>query len=166
MTLIIKSPYPNAEVTTKDIGEILEEFIADNWSLSDTGLTEDDVGWGAAGTKMSKVQKNITLRVYQFFDDIRDMALGGHMNDYFDLYRIDIFVRDVATTTGRSPKLFKILKHVEHMFLLNKTGLQEKGISSVNCYNSQPIENPDSEDVYHGVISLEIRYITVITEEV
>jgi hypothetical protein len=99
------------------------------------------------------------LRAFPIFNDVRDMALGGHMNDYFELWRIDIFVREPPTTTSRSPKLFKILKHIENIFLENKTGLQSKGISSVNLYQAAPIENPDSEDIYHGVCSLEIRYV-------
>jgi hypothetical protein len=163
----LQSPYPDAEIDTKDIGQILEEFIQEKWGFpSDPedpdfvlGFTVDDVAWGAAGTKMDKRRKNITLRAYQFFSDIRDMVLGGHVNDYFELWRIDIFVRDAPTTTSRSPKLFKVLKHVEKIFLENKTGLQEKGISSVNLYSSNQIENPDSEDIYHGVTSLELRYV-------
>ena len=155
----LQNPYPGSEIETKDIGQILEEFLQDNWSLSESGLTVDDVRWGAPGTKMAKERINATLRAYQFFSDIRDMALGGHKNDYFELYRIDLFVRDPTTTTSRSPKLFKMLKEIENIFLANKTGLQSKGISSVNLYNVTQIENPDSEDVYHGVCSLEIRYV-------
>jgi hypothetical protein len=156
----LQSAYPGSDIETKDIGQILEEFIAANWGLIDSGLTVSDVGFGVAGTKMLKVQKNIVIRAFQIFSDIRDMVLGGHKNDYFELWWIDIYVRDAQTTTSRSPKLLKILRHVEHLFLENKTKLQEKGISSINCYKSTPIENPDSEDIYHCVIGLELRYIT------
>lgn len=163
----LQNPYPGSEILTKDIGQILEEFVASKWGFpSDPedvdyvlGLTADDVGWGVAGTKMAKAQKNITLRAFQIFSDVRDMAIGGHVNDYFELWWIDIFSRDAPTTTGRSPKLHKILKHVESIFLTNKTGLQSKGISSVNLYKSTPVENPDSEDIYHGIVGLELRYV-------
>lgn len=155
----LQNPYPGSEILTKDIGQILEEFLQDQWTLSDTGLTENDIAWGGSGLVLEKRRKNITIRAYQIFMDIRDMALGGAKNDYFELWRIDVFVRDTKTTTERSPKLFKILKHIENIFLSNKTGLQSKGISSVNLYNIQPVENPDSDDVYHGVCSIEIRYV-------
>jgi hypothetical protein len=55
----IQSPYPSADIETKDIGEILEEFIESEWTLSDTGLAASDVGWGVSGTKMDKVRKNV-----------------------------------------------------------------------------------------------------------
>ena len=154
----IQNPYPGSEVETKDIGQILEEFVESEWSLVDSGLTVNDVAWGAAGTKMVKRRKNITLRAYQIFSDIRDMALGGHTNGYQEFWRMDIFVREPPTTTSRSPRLYKVAKHVESIFLENKTGLQSKGISSVNVYQSNSVENPESEDVYHWVISLELRY--------
>ncbi len=154
----LQSPYPSAEILDTDIGQILEEFIEDNWDLDD--VESDKVGWGVSGMKMEKRRKNVVVRAYKFFSDIRDMALGGHLNDYFELWRVDVFVRDVTTTTSRSPKLFSILQHIEKIFLENKTGLQEKGISSVNCYQNQQVENPESEDIYHGFISLEIRYVT------
>lgn len=163
----LQNPYPGSEILTKDIGQILEEFVASNWGFPTdpeavgylVGYTAADVAFGAAGTKMAKSRENITLRAFQIFSDVRDMAIGGHTNDYFELWWIDIFVRDASTTTARSPKLHKILKHVESIFLLNKTGLQPKGISSVNLYKSTPVENPDSEDIYHGILGLELRYV-------
>lgn len=162
----IQNPYSGSEILTKDVGQILEEFIESEWGFpSDpededyiAGLTANDVAWGAAGTKMAKSRKNITVRAQQIFSDINDLALGGHMNGYFEMWWIDIYVRDAPTTTSRSSKLFKVLKHIESIFLENKTGLQSKGISSIGVYKSTPVENPDSEDVYHGIIGLEIRY--------
>ena len=104
-------------------------------------------------------KKNVVLRGFQIFSDIRDYALGGHTNDNFEIWWIDIWVRDVVTTSGRSPKLHKILRHVKEIFLSNKIGLQDKGISSVYCYKCTPVENPDSEDIYHGIIGLELKYV-------
>jgi len=165
--LPLQNPYPGSELETTDIGEILEEFIETNWGFPsdpedddyEAGYTVSDVAWGGAGTTMAKRRKNITIRAYQIFSDIRDMAIGGHTNGYQEFWRVDIFVREPPTTTSRSTKLYKVAKHVESIFLENKTGLQPKGISSVNVYQSNSIENPDSEDVYHWVISLELRYV-------
>jgi hypothetical protein len=161
------SPYPNADFDEKDVGQIIEEFLEENWPYQDLdengenyapGLTAEDIGWGVASTDMAQEKKEIAVMAFQIFSDIRDLALGGAMNGNFEMWWLDVWVTDVKTTTYRSPKLWKVLRTIKKILLKNKTGMQDQGLSSVNIYKMTPVREIEFQDKYHGIIGVEVRF--------
>ena len=73
------SPYGDDETRSKEVSKIIEEFIESQWAV--TGVASTDVAFGRYGSELLQTGKDITLRTYSIFEDVKRMTVNGSRSE-------------------------------------------------------------------------------------
>src|SRR4249919_1467297 len=111
MTIIVTSPYSDDETRTKEVSKIIEEFIESQWAV--TGIPSSDVAFGRYGNELLQTDKDITLRAYSIFEDVKPMTINGSRLEYLETIVVDIYVLNNEDLSARDPRATKIRKWLD-----------------------------------------------------
>src|SRR5678816_3156090 len=106
MPITVTSPYGDDETRTKEVSKIIEEFIEGNWNV--TGVSVNDVAFGRYGDELLQTGKDITLRAYSIFENVRRMTDNGSRWEYLETIVVDIYVLNNEDNSARDPRAIKI----------------------------------------------------------
>ena len=159
MVLTIQSPFSDDETLTGDVGQLVEQFIKDNWSVS--GILTTDIRWGYGGDQILQSGKNIVLKAYPYFQRKTPITINGSRIEVVDSILVDVYTMNNNLPNdliGRDPNAVKILKFLDSLFLINQ-GTHYKGIYDFKPADGviQPDEVKKSNS--HLMYRLEVRYI-------
>jgi len=161
MTIIASNPYPDDETRTKDISKIIEEFIESEWDI--TGISITDVAFGRYGNELLQTGKDITLRAYSIFEDVKPMTINGSRSEYLETIIIDIYVLNNEDLSARDPRATKIRKWLDGLFVMRQ-GDMPKGIHQVDYRGARPESDPFNPNITRIKVTVDVRYILDVIE--
>ena len=161
MTLVVSSPYGDDETRTKEVSKIIEEFIESQWAV--TGIASSDVAFGRYGSELLQTGKDITLRAYSIFEDVKRMTINGSRNEYLETIVVDIYVLNNEDLSARDPRATKIRKWLDGLFAMHQ-GDMPKGIYEIDYRGARPESDPFNPNITRVKAVLDVRYILDVIE--
>ena len=161
MTIIVNNPLPGSETETKEISKIIEEFIEAQWAV--TGVASSDVAFGKYGDELLQSGKDITLRAYSIFEDVRRMTDNGSRWLYTETIVIDIYVLNNEDNSARDPRAIKIRKWLDGLFTINQAGIPQ-GIYEIDYRGARPESDPLTTNITRIKATLDVKYIIDLVE--
>jgi len=161
MTIIVSNPYPDDETRTKEVSKIIEEFIESQWAV--TSIPASDVAFGRYGNELLQTGKDITLRAYSIFEDVKRMTINGSRSEYLETIVVDIYVLNNEDLSARDPRAIKIRKWLDGLFVMRQ-GDMPKGIYEVDYRGARPESDPFNPNITRIKATMDVRYILDVVE--
>jgi hypothetical protein len=163
MTITVQSPYQNDETRTKEISQMVEEFIASQWDETKTTVPASDVAFGVYGNRILQIGKDITLRAYSFFENAQRMNIDGSRWRYTESLIVDIYVLNNEIDTGRDPRAIAIKKWLDELFIIWQ-GKMVKGIYELTYRGARIDNDVESTSITRVKSTVDVVYIMDIVE--
>lgn len=158
MVIVVKSPYADDETRTKLVAKIIEEFIQGNWDAVRTTVGVDDVAWGKFGNQMLESGKEITLRAYSIFENVKRLDLHGNRREYLETLVIDIYILNNEIDTQRDPRAIAIMKWLDELFIRFE-GVSFRGIYEMEYRGARVESDPVRDNMTRVKATVDVRYI-------
>jgi hypothetical protein len=161
LAIIVTSPYTDDETRDKEVAKIIEEYIENQWAV--TGVASSEVAFGKFGDELLQTGKDITLRAYSIFEDLRRMTVNGSRWVYTETIVIDIYVLNNEDNSARDQRATKIRKWLDGLFTIHQ-GDMPKGVYEIDYRGARPESDPFTTNLTRIKATLDVRYILDIVE--
>jgi hypothetical protein len=157
MTIKVQSPYIDDETRSKGVGNLIQDFIKDNWDVE--GISLDDVKIGYDSSNILQSGKTITLKAYPYSSLEDKWEISGQRRLFRDAVQIDVYMQDNNLKYGNNdPRAVKILTFLRDLFIINQRDLQ-RGIFQVEKIFDNIEKDPIKKSITHIIFQIRLFYL-------
>lgn len=154
------------EYETKDVSEIIQDFIKANWTLAapnNVATPENPTGimFGYKGKQMRQAKSDLVIRVEDFSFDDNTKVLDIDRRIWETTYNVKVKAfekNDDDSIPYRARRLLPIREEIVRIIVDNEHALKNKGIRYMNLTGrGKIIDDPDEKAIFQLIMDIECQ---------